>query len=1527
MFLLYDMLGSPIGKTFLYIFDIGGIMLDYSRHVLCLNDYLAMKKPDLTMCLRIFIALVRRIQKFHTKNQVYNDLNPGNILIDPATNAVTLVPSELSVTLKPPQKISDTHNKRDSIQGQLSYISPEQAGRTAYSLDFRSDYYSLGVILYQLLTGAVPFDFEQPLRTIHAHIAVVPKPAVDMKPNVPIVLSHIADKLLAKNPNDRYQSIAGLIADLETCLLQIKTAGTVQSFAIAQKDVSPFFEIPQKLYGRYKEIQLLLDACNHVRKEGIQVIFLSGPPGIGKSFLVNQVQSHLSENDGYFISGKFNQYEASLPCSAIIEAFAGLIRRILTLSDRELSENRLKILNAVGDKGQLIINVIPELELIIGKQAEPEKLSLIEARNRFNYIFQKFVRAITDIASPLIIFMDDLHWAENASLNLLETVLSDAELRNVLFIGSYRDIEGKENVFLGEFLERIDQKRKETQFVALGPVDNEYVELLIEETVAVEENGFDDFIELVVTKTSGNPLFIREFLISLYEEGVLRLAPAKEDSARNRWRIDTQGALAAKLPDTVAALLTKRVQKLADETRDTLNIAACIGTRFSSSLIATVNQKNSAEIEMQLKQAIDQGIVFQTEDGFKFIHDRVREAAYQLTGPEERTAIHYAIGKALLVNISDNAGDAPFMVASQLNSARQLLDADERGNLLQLNFAAGKKAKRMTAYKTAADYFNISIELMDENAWQTHYDMALRLYNEAAETAYLNADAVYAEKLVTVIIQHTPNLLDQMHAYEIRLRCLISQHKFSDATNEGLRILERLGYTLPKNQGKLQFVWQFIVIGHLLRKDVLRKLDTIKMIDDPKRAAFIRIINVIGIPLCSSHPNLLHYMSLIGLKSSLVKGSTPQTASLLAFYSSFLCAIGKTETGYQLAQTALLMIKPSHVDPKIKSTVLLSVYCGLSWKAHIRETLAPLIDTYTFCMETGNLENAACAAIIHCNNCLNVGMPLPDILSKLTYYVDIFEHRGQKMMLEHLRILQHTVSFCMGVSTSASSGQTSRIDIKACTSSGDMGAATIAFASRMLRSFFDDSFEDALKFSSLTIEALNNQAPNNKPILLFYDSLIRLALIRTRKPARKTFKRSISRILKTSHTKRYHLRKVAANQKKLRRAADYSPVNFLNKWLLVEAERANAGGRKNVAETCYQNAIDLSKEHRFVHEEALANELFAKHLKAHSAKKAAEEHFKAAIALYGKWGCEHKKVRLLTEYLATPIVKNNALTAHAALANYTSSASSAGVNVAELDLQLFSNTLHSFSRKTDLETYLQHLSKNVMHFAGAQRVLLLLNRDTLTIGVDNRMGKEIQTLSPISGPKQFPDTLVTYVIRTQKPLLITDATAEAIFADDPYIQQSSMKSICCMPLLYQNKLCAIMYLENSLSSGVFTTQHQETLMNLGYQIALFLENEFLKDLQSENNRSSVSPKALQRILQEQYSLTPQESNISMLLKNGFTRAQICDDLNISANTLRRHLQMIYEKTVNLEDDYTGSGRVDKLSRLILFLFKLCETSH
>lgn len=1508
-------------------------MVNSRESKIFLKDFISDIKPDLIERLKIFIALCVEIRRFHANHMVHNDISIDVCHIDPATSTVEILGSNLALDLT--ERIeNNSFNAVGAIDGQLAYIAPERTGKTAYSVDYRSDLYSLGVVFYQLLTDALPFNSKQPLELIHAHIALAPIPVEDINSEIPQILSQIVSKLLAKSPTDRYQNIAGLIFDLKKVLKQLQAKDNLENFPLAQRDFSPFFEIPDKLYGRYREVQLICDTYKQISHGKIGVVFISGPPGIGKTFLVKNIQPFLLEEGGLFISGKFDQYEKKIPYSAVSHAFSGVIKQILTLSDAAFEERRIGILKAVGKNGQLIIDLIPELELVIGKQPKPEKLSGLKNRNRFNYLFQKFAQAITAKAGPVIIFLDDLQWADQASLELLEAIILEPVLSNVLFIGAYREIEAKENTFLADFFKGFTRHPILHKFIALEPVDDEYIKMLIKDMFSIDMDPSSRFIQLVAQKTNRNPLFIREFLISLNKEGLIRFVPAQRDIETGRWQIDLDGIFKAKLPETIVALLTQRIGKLTRRTQEILEIAACIGNNFSLDLLKMVYQRSVKMVFAHLKEAIDQGIIVRNETGFGFIHDHLREAVYQSIRLEKRTRTHCLIGKTLMLDASTQQSNNIFLLVLQLNSAHSLLSADERFELIKFNLSAGKKAKKITAFTIANDYFVTGLTLFDEFAWQKHYDLALALHTEAAETAYMCADFAEAENLIQAVLQNAHTDLDKVAALGIRLSCLASQKRFFEVMDEGVDTLRYLGYRLPKNPGKLRLLWELMAMKWSLRRKNKEDLWKINYSVDSKTLVQNHIISSIRSIAYRTRPNIFKYIVLNGLRSSLKRGSGPDTAVYFAFYGLLLGTVGKMDRGYDFGQLALELSNHPKINPTSKTQILLPVNgIMLIWKKHFKETLKPLLETYKFCMETGNLTEASGAIAIYFNNSLACGTPLAQVIAEIDHYYDIMSKSRQQSALDYLIELRHLlVSNFIGSDHCAEKSKYIGFDKNASFERSlkynDKPALAYAYFSKLIGSYYEGNYSNAIENAELTSNILKKTPPSVINIRLrFYDSLARLALISDSKSNRKNDQSSRLHSLKFFCFKRYHLAKVTANQKEMKLWSRHSPMNLLSKWNLVEAEKCRFFGQKRLAEAHYHKAIALSEKYGFLQEQALANELLARFYLAFFNVEAARGPLNAAIDLYRKWGAEILRLKLLGEYQQLFARKaKKPQDDKGKIDQQHHLESQKGLTPAEMNLQLFSDVLETISAKISAKKRLISLSQHLMQYTGARRVLLLMKKERLFVGVDNEIGKKPYALKPVKDDLIFPATIIQYVIRTREILLLDHVAETGMFSNDPYSLNHKPKSIICIPLTYQGKLQALLYFENNLSNGVFTRQHLEILTRLGGQIALFLENEFFKQSASVDGRGFLLPDQLIIFLQDHYGLTPQEAKIATLFRDGHTRDQICNLLSISATTLRKHLQTIFNKTVNLEEKYSGEGRVDKLSRLILFLFKQTDMS-
>lgn len=731
--------------------------------------------------LQIAISLCDTLNILYNQRIIHKDIKPRNILINPETKQVKLI--DFSIASLLPRETQSLKNL-NVLEGTLFYISPEQTGRMNRAIDYRTDFYSLGVTFYELLTGQLPFISDDPMELVHCHIAKIPACVTDIKPEIPKVLGKIVSKLMAKNAEDRYQSALGLKHDLETCLYQIKNTGKIEYFNIAQKDISDCFIIPDKLYGREAEVQMLLSAFERVASNlTSELMLVAGFSGIGKTAVVNEIHKPIVRQRGYFIKGKFDQFNRNIPFSAFVQAFRDLMQQLLTENDAQLQQWKSQILEAIGENGQVIIEVIPELEKIIGQQAPAIELSGTAAQNRFNLLFQKFLQVFTTPEHPLVIFLDDLQWADTASLKLIQLLHSDSQTSYLFTIGAYRDSEVYPAHPLMLMLNEVENTGAIINTITLEALSKNNLNNLVADTLNCSEASAQTLSDLIYQKTQGNPFFTTQFLKALHQDGLISF------NNQGGWECDITQVQQAALTDDVVQFMSAQLQKLPQTTQDILKLAACIGNQFDLNTLAMSCEKSEIETATNLWTALQAGLVLpqteiykfyqrdsdeQLELGhahkqlaeYKFLHDRVQQAAYSLIPDDHKQAVHLKIGQLLQQNLSDiEKEEKLFDIIGHLNLGRDLItQPEERSVLTQLNLSAGQKARNATAYNASKVYLQTGIDLLTADCWQNQYKLTLNLYVAATESAYLNGEFEEMELIANQVLQSAQTILVQKFA-------------------------------------------------------------------------------------------------------------------------------------------------------------------------------------------------------------------------------------------------------------------------------------------------------------------------------------------------------------------------------------------------------------------------------------------------------------------------------------------------------------------------------------------------------------------------------------------------------------------------------------------------------------------------------------------------------------------------------------------------------------------------------------------
>ena len=681
------------------------------------------------------------------------------------------------------------------------------------ALDYRSDFYSLGVTLYELFSGRAPFGSREAMEIIHAHIARQPPSPDEIEPQVPRVLSRMVMKLMAKPAEARYQSHSGLAADLLACVEQLENQGSLSDFPLGRHDIPKELQIAPGLYGREDEIAALEAALERVGQGATEMVLISGPAGVGKTALVGEIHSSVARKNGFFISGKFDQLRHNIPYSALIQSLRGLIQEVSFEIKPGMERWKGRIRVALGPSGQLITRVIPELEQMIGPQPPLPEMRALETRNRFTAILLDFISVFCEKTHPLVIFLDDLQWVDADTLKLVERIAQHPERKPLLFLGAYRDNEVDAGHQLTTAIEVIKKTGRPVQTIHLKPLNRENISRLLAHTCHCRPEDANPLAELLERKTGGNPFFVSQFQTLLSEKDLIRYSPEEK---RWIWELAAIELLNTAVTDNVVELLIDRLQGFSSETRRLLSLAACIGNTFNLESLELISGAGDGEIYENLLPALETGLILgfsrapqpdnppagsSAEGGsYKFLHDRVQQAAYALIAQKEKQPVHLQIGQTLLKQYAPGKSDTLlFDIVHHLNLARRLnVGSKERSHLAELNLEAGLKARAASAFEQALEYFTLGLDLSGAAAWKRHYPLALSLHDEATEMSWLCGRFDLMEKLAGAVKDNARQDPELVNVYQCLIEAYTAQGKLKKAMETGEEILEKLGCNLSR---------------------------------------------------------------------------------------------------------------------------------------------------------------------------------------------------------------------------------------------------------------------------------------------------------------------------------------------------------------------------------------------------------------------------------------------------------------------------------------------------------------------------------------------------------------------------------------------------------------------------------------------------------------------------------------------------------------------------------------------------------
>lgn len=1413
-------------ETVLITEDYGGIPLSH---------FLKMRELTIEEILSISIQIAACIGEVHQERIIHKDINPSHILIHPTSFEVKLINFGIATRLY--HDYQGVMNAKE-WQGNLRYLAPEQTGRMNRTVDYRADFYSFGITLYEMLTGKPPFLFSDMLELVHAHMARKPIPPCETNPAIPQALSDIVMKCLRKNAEDRYLSSTGLIADLQQCLQQLNTSGSIAPFPLARFDRIDRLHISERLYGRERELRLLTDAFEQASNGAARLVMLSGSAGVGKSALVLEAQKTFLQGKGRFVSGKFDQYKQSVPYSAMIQMFQDLIRQILTERERELNAWRETILEAMQGLGQVIVDVIPQLETIIGKQPPVPELPATEAKNRFQIVMQRFVRIWARPEHPLVLFLDDLQWADTASMLLIQEMISDLQLRNFLLICAYREQDGSGAHRIVSMLEEARLPNGMTRHISLQPMREAEISRLLADTLYAEPQETMPLTKILLQKTEGNPFYLKQFLISLHERNLMQFVPGE-----GRWRWDLEIIEKLGAADNVADFLVEKMLRLPVVTQKLLAFAACLGSDFFLHMVAKARNQKEAEAIRHLWPAIEEGLlsplegeeylaypatdeeetVGQVTIRLAFVHDRIQQAAYSLLSDMERKMVHLKLGRMMWQLNDSFESSLLFEICDHMHQGAELIeDQSERMQVAHCHLLAGQRAKMSTAFDSALKYFRHGTEILPDEVWEQNHHLMIELYTLRSEAEYLCNHFEEAEALFELVLEHARTNAQRVRILEIKVRMNTSLAKFPLVVDYANQALQLLGVPIPQKPGKLDVIKEMWQVKRKLKG---RKTEDLLYIPNVPDENYKMAMNIISYAGPSSYFVNLNWFALTILRVlhlSLVHGNAVASANGYTGFGIVQASqFGNYQEAYEFGQLACSVAETFN-DPlaKTKAYGALAILIN-HWRDHARTNIPLLKKAIQYGLESGGNIYVAYNAHGMLEAMLYCGMPIEELIQQIPEHAELIR---QVKVVDHddrlllLRQAMHCLTNLEGDDHTAfrEDGFDEAAYVKGLQADGNHYKR---YMYNYYKSMVLQLFGKYREAADLSIEAEKWMESVSGQLLVSQHVFVQTLSLTALYPQG-------NRIEKRAYGK-----KIKANLKKMNSWAKHCPENFMHKYLLMNAEWQKVSGDKQEASSLYEQSIQLARKDGFVQNEALACELAAKYYLSLGLETIARVYLSEAHEAYLQWGA-HAKARDLEAQYPQYLVRSRT--------NSAADMSATDQSPDIVDLMTVIKASQTIASEIKLEKLLATMLHTVMSNAGAQKGFLILkNESEWFIEAAGYVDEDVEIMQSIPYEQGclLSVATVNYVIRTEEMLVLHEASIEGIFFKDVYITMNKPKSILCAPLWQQGKMIGVIYLENNESTHVFNEERTELLRLIFSQIATFIENARLYHQLEQWNQS------------------------------------------------------------------------------------------
>ncbi len=1450
-----DEIIKPLGlyangeSLFIALEDFGGESLEKA---------LGSKALDVATFLDIAIKITTALSHIHHQQIIHKDINPSNVVWNATTNQVKIIDFGISSRLSREAPALASPNR---LEGTLSCMSPEQTGRMNRMLDYRTDLYSLGVTFYKLLTGRYPFQGEDGMELVHAHIAKSPVAPHRIGHSIPEAVSNCVLKLMAKNAEDRYQSTFGLLQDLERCQSELHSNGSISNFEVGQQDVSESFQIPEKLYGRQQDIDNLMEAYKRVCSGSVELMLVAGYSGIGKSAVVHEIHKPIAAQGGYFISGKCDQYKRNVPYESLIQAFKELVLQLLTESDSQIRAWKEKLLKSVGNNGQVIIDVIPEVELIIGPQPAVQVLPATESLNRFNYLFQNFVRTFAEQSHPLVMFLDDLQWADQPTLNLIEIFINDIDSKHILIIGAYRDNEVDESHRLTSMLTKMQQSGVDINCMTLQPLPLEWTNQLVADTLSTSCEQTAALAQLCQEKTEGNPFFLNQLLLSFYKKRLVTF-----NSLTGVWQWNMEAIRNTPISDNVVDLMVEKLKLLPPQTQNVMQLAAALSNQFDLKTLAIIYQQSSKATLSDLWDALQAGFIIPLDDEYKyinfdspairddqddsfnhtrfrFLHDRVQQAAYNLIEQSRLASVHLNVATLLDTNLSSTQRDELFFeIVDHFNQAgHNGISAEEANRRAAYNLEAAKKAKVSSAYGPALEYINAGIKCLATECWRSDYNLALDFHLVKGEVEWLNAKWDDAIATFDTALAHVSDTLDRCKINSFKSTAYRMKNDLSAALDVGLEALNELGIQESKYPTQQELDDALANFYQNLANKTTEDFSLLPDLEDPYYLMVMDIYQTIVPPSYFLGSNLMFISGIRMTEISIKQGNSP-LSSIGYMYLAALTLIEKKDFS-NAKRFGELAIKLNEEKYQIKALepVLKNMWGGHI--AHYIDRLDKALETlqqgYQAGIDSGSHEWLGYNTVNH----LSIAFWGPFTLGQSSSFNEQFIptlKKVNRVILQCYYAVQASIHNLVNVQEdwdvlSSDIWPEREQVLQSCKDSGDSYTLLLEAQCHIsLCNWFGDFVKGA------------RYAEQAEPHLVSVTSIyLNLCFL---------FHQSMAYAGAYEHVdadkQALYLDKIAKTQQHFAALKQTNPLyNFFSWMLKAELSRIEKD-RLNTMDN-YDQAIKHALQSSFHQNTALACERAGKYFYEQGKQRVAQVYLQDAIHNYAKWGAAAKVKSLNEEYaeffnavLSLSVNPDSTLNSN----NLTLTASR---SANELDYASVLKASQTLSKEIVLRRLIQQLMKLLIENAGAEigrLVLETVGKMTLVSETNVIHASPVALSQPIETSDDVPLAILHLVERTKKSIVVDNAAQSSQFSQDPYIVRTQPKSILCQPILHQGKLLGMIYLENNLNIGVFNTERLQLIELLASQVAISIENSRLyKDLEEKVQERTMLLENLQQV--------------------------------------------------------------------------------